>query len=157
VGIKCPLEYLQVYSTTLVSLLFITMIPIDCKITNFLILVCLLFLRDHHNYFLACAQSIISGKSVSQYASYSLIFSPLHSIMSREWHEKHLYNQFGHYRKYRMLDCQSTCLSYWYKSGYVALTRCITTLRFTSSFSNVWLIFLAKNNVRSTSASTELA
>jgi len=34
-GIKGPLEYLQVYATTLISLLFIYMIPIACKITNF--------------------------------------------------------------------------------------------------------------------------
>ena len=35
--IKCPIEYLQVYRwpTTLVFLLFIYMIPIDRKITNF--------------------------------------------------------------------------------------------------------------------------
>ena len=33
IGIKCPLEYLQVWATTLVSLLFIHMIPIACKIT----------------------------------------------------------------------------------------------------------------------------
>ena len=31
-GIKGPLEYLQVSATTLMSLLFIYMIPIDCKI-----------------------------------------------------------------------------------------------------------------------------
>jgi len=30
-----PLEYLQVLATTLVSLLFIYVIPIDCKITKF--------------------------------------------------------------------------------------------------------------------------
>ena len=34
-GLNCPLEYLQAYMTDLVSLLFIAMIPIDCKITNF--------------------------------------------------------------------------------------------------------------------------
>ena len=34
-GTKSPLEYLQVLATTLVSLLFIYMIPIDCKITIF--------------------------------------------------------------------------------------------------------------------------
>jgi len=34
-GIKCLLQYLQVSATTLVSFLFIYMIPIDCKITNF--------------------------------------------------------------------------------------------------------------------------
>ena len=35
IGIICPLEYMQVKATTLVSLLFIYMIPIACKITNF--------------------------------------------------------------------------------------------------------------------------
>ena len=34
-GIKGPLEYLQVYAITLVSLLLIYMIPISYKITNF--------------------------------------------------------------------------------------------------------------------------
>ena len=33
---KCSLEYLQVKKTTLVSLLFIAMIPIDCKLQIFL-------------------------------------------------------------------------------------------------------------------------
>ena len=36
IGINCPLENLQVSDTTLVSLLFIYMIPIDSKIINFL-------------------------------------------------------------------------------------------------------------------------
>ena len=34
-GIKGPLEYLQVWATTLVSLISIYMIPIACEITNF--------------------------------------------------------------------------------------------------------------------------
>jgi len=34
-GIKSLLEYLQVWATTLVSLFFIYVIPIDCKIINF--------------------------------------------------------------------------------------------------------------------------
>ena len=33
-GVKGPLEYLLVSATTLVSLLFIYMIPIDCKVTK---------------------------------------------------------------------------------------------------------------------------
>ena len=41
-------------------------------------------------------------------------------------------------------------------SGCVALLWCIITLRFTSSSLNVWLTFQAKNNVRSTPASTAL-
>ena len=50
IGINRPLEYLQVYATTIVSLLFIYVIPIACKITKiFLILVCLLFWK-HHNF-----------------------------------------------------------------------------------------------------------
>jgi len=45
---------------------------------------------------------------------------------------------------------------YWYKSGCVTLTRCTITLRFTSSSSNVWLPFLAKNNITSSPACTAL-
>jgi len=64
-----------------VSLLFITAIPIDCKITNFLLFVFFVcFLRDHLSYVLVRAQLIVSGKSVSQYTSYSLIFSPFTAL-----------------------------------------------------------------------------
>ena len=38
--------------------------------------------------------NLISGKPVSQYALYSLIFSPLRSIINREQHEKYPYNIF---------------------------------------------------------------
>jgi len=34
-GLNCPLEYLQVYMTALVFLIFIVMIPIDCKLQIF--------------------------------------------------------------------------------------------------------------------------
>ena len=43
---------------------------------------------------------LISGKPISQYALYSLIFSPLRSVINREQHEKHPYNQSSHKRKY---------------------------------------------------------
>ena len=56
---------------------FISMIPVDCKITNFSLYLFVYFLKDHCNFFLAHAQLLISGIPVSQYASYSLIFSPL--------------------------------------------------------------------------------
>ena len=49
-------------------LFLITMAPIECKIIVFLKLVCLLF---------SCSRI-----SVSQYASYSLIFNPLYSLKS---------------------------------------------------------------------------
>jgi len=74
------------------------MIPIDYKITNSLF-------GDYHNYFSVHAQLLISGKSISQYASYSLIFSPLHSIANEEQHKNHLYNQSSHYRKYENTEC----------------------------------------------------
>jgi len=49
------------------------------------------------------------------------------------------------------IDCKITNFPYtcWYKSGCVALTRCITMLHFASSSSNVLLTFQAKNNIRS--------
>ena len=77
------------------------MIPIDCKITNFSLYLFFCFLKDYHNYFFARTQLIISGKPVSQYTSYSLIFS---SVINGEQHEKYLYNQFSHYGKYGMFD-----------------------------------------------------
>jgi len=71
---------------------FLTFIPIDCKITNFSLYLFVCFLKDYHNCFFACAQLIISGKPVSQYASYSLIFSPLRSVINGEQHERCPYN-----------------------------------------------------------------
>ena len=41
----------------------------------FLILVC--FFKDYHNYLLVHAQLLFSGKPISQYALYSLIFTAL--------------------------------------------------------------------------------
>jgi len=66
-------------------LTFIIMIPIKCKITNSSLVICLKFyvhtvLKERSpQLFLARAQQIISGKFVSQYALYLLIFSPLRS------------------------------------------------------------------------------
>jgi len=113
--------------TTLVFLLFIYMIPIDCKITNFSLYLFVSFLKDFHNYFLACAYShLISGKPNSQYALYSLIFSPLRSVINREQHKKYPYHQSNHNRKYTSL---STRLIYQLLSGRVTWSW----LRFASS------------------------
>ena len=49
---------------------------------------------------------MISRKFASQHASYSLIFSQLHSVKNGEQHEKHFYVKHG------MFDCQSECHSY---------------------------------------------
>ena len=43
---------------------------------------------------------LISGKPISQYALYSLIFSPSRSIINRKQHEKYPYNQSSHNTKY---------------------------------------------------------
>jgi len=82
---------MQVLVNTLVSLIFIYMIPIEFKIANFSLNLFVCFLKD---YYLGAHQTIIiSKKSVSQYALYSLNFSPSHSIINREQHEKYLFIQ----------------------------------------------------------------
>ena len=45
-------------------------------------------------------QGLILGTPISQYASYSAMFCPLHSNISKEQHEKHLCNPSNHYGKY---------------------------------------------------------
>ena len=81
------------------------MIPIDCKITKFSLYLFVSFLKDYQNYFLARAYSyLISGKLDSQYALYSLIFSPLYSVINREQHKKYPYNQSSHNKIYGMFD-----------------------------------------------------
>ena len=42
-------------------------------------------------------QRLIIGKPISQYASYSAMFCPLLSNISKEQHEKHLCNPSCHY------------------------------------------------------------
>ena len=86
---------------TLVFLLFIYMIPIGCKITNFsLYLFVSFFLKITIINFWHAPSYLISGKPDSQYALYSLIFRLLHSVINREEHEKYPYNQSSHNRKY---------------------------------------------------------
>ena len=101
------------------------------------------FLRDHYNYFLMCTQLIISGKC--------FVFTHFQSITEHykqrtAW--KASLQSIQLLRKYRMLDHQSPRPSYWYKSGCIALTRCISMLCFASSYSNIWLTFQPKNNTR---------
>ena len=87
--------------TTLVFFIFIYMIPIDCEITNFSLYLFVSFLKDYQNYFLACAQlfNLWKTRQPVRYALYSLIFSPLCSIINREQHKKYPYNQSSHNRK----------------------------------------------------------
>jgi len=45
-------------------------------------------------------QRLIIGKPISQYASYSAMFCPLYSNISKGQHEKHHCNPSSHYEKY---------------------------------------------------------
>jgi len=45
-------------------------------------------------------QTLIIGKPISQYASYSAMFCPLHSNIGKELYEKHLCDPFSQYGKY---------------------------------------------------------
>ena len=74
--------------TAVVSLLFITMIPIDCKITDFSLYLFYLF---GNNYNIGELTSATSKES--SYASKLRIhvcLPPVHSVIDREEHEKHL-------------------------------------------------------------------
>ena len=42
-------------------------------------------------------QGLIIGTPISQYASYSAMFCPLHGNISKEQHEKHPCNPSSHY------------------------------------------------------------
>ena len=138
IGIKCPLEYLQVKVTTLVSWLW-SLLTLKLLIF-FFILFCLLFWE---------ITIIISWLSPNYLLVENLLASTLrihlisanYTVKNREQHEKHLYNQSSPYRKYGMLDHQSVCPSYWYKSRCATLTRYIATLCFASSSLNIWLTF----------------
>ena len=54
---------------------------------------------------------LIIGKPISQYASYSAMFCPLHSNIGKEQHEKHLTNPSIHYGEYGEYT-RETCAPY---------------------------------------------
>jgi len=56
-------------------------------------------------------QELIIGAPISQYTSYSAMFCPLHSNISKEQHEKHLCNPSSHYGEYEEYT-HETCASY---------------------------------------------
>jgi len=45
-------------------------------------------------------QGLVIGTPTNQHVSYSAMFCPLYSNISKEQHEKHLCNPFSHYGKY---------------------------------------------------------
>ena len=95
---------------------------------------------------MADAQLLNSGKLIGLYTSYSLIFNPLHSIINREQHGKHLYKQSSHYRKY----IRNVQLS---KHVPPLSIRCVAWYHYMLHFQLLRTAFQAKNNIRSTTAS----
>ena len=90
VGINCLLEYWQV---SLVSLLYIYMIPIACKITNFSLYSRINYWNTHKPVWLVLSHDL-----------------SVHSNISKEQHEKHLCNPSSHYGKYLW----NACPIFWY-------------------------------------------
>ena len=113
-GINCPQKYLQVSAITLVSLLFIYMIPIDCKITIFFLYffgylfknIMMMFgdsrIPLQKKQWLACASRIKYWNSHKASTLHTQLCSacPLHSNISKEQHEKRVCNLSSHYGKY---------------------------------------------------------
>jgi len=52
-------------------------------------------------------QRLIIGKPISQYTSYSAMFCPLCSNISKEQHEKYFCNPYSHYRKHGEYTCET--------------------------------------------------
>jgi len=62
--------------------------------------------ENTENMLMKCTpQGLIIGTPISQYASYSAMFCPLHSNKSKEQLEKHLCNPSSHYGKHREYIC----------------------------------------------------
>ena len=59
------------------------------------------------------SQGLTIGKPISQYASYSAMFCPLHSNISKEQHEKHLCYPSSHYEKYRRFTSETRAPYRW--------------------------------------------
>ena len=86
--------------TTLVFLLFIYMIPIDCKITKFSLYLFVSFLKDYHNYFLARAQLFNQWKTRQPVRFVFTHFQPITQCYKQRTTQKYPYNQSSHNRKY---------------------------------------------------------
>ena len=103
-------------------LLYCMMIPIDCKITIFFYKQCIPFQRknSYQKSFLMCAQLLITRKSTSQYASYSLAdYQPITQRYKK--------------RTAWRASLQSTLSAppaINQNSGCAALSKCMTTLYF---------------------------
>ena len=89
-------------------------------------------------------------KPISQYTLYSLIFSPLRSVVNGKQHEKYPYNQSSHNRKYT--ECSIVRAHASFKVGMLLGHGSVSLL-------DVWIYwtaFQAKNNVWSAPACSAL-
>jgi len=88
------------------------MIPIACKFSSFSLYMFVYFFENIIISFISLIlriatalkermagtpQGLTFGAPISQHASYSAMFCPLHSNISKEQHEKHLCNPSSHY------------------------------------------------------------
>jgi len=92
---------------------------------------------------------LVSGKPVSQYASYSLIFSPLRSIINREQYKKYLFINPA-ITENEECSIVKACLIYRFKVGVLLDHGFVSLL----AVRTCWTAFQAKNNTRSGSALT---
>jgi len=143
---------------TLVSLLFITMIPIDCKITNFLYACLFAFFWE--------ITIIISWHAPNKLLVENLLartfrihsFSAYYAVLQKEDNMKSISTTnpaITENTECMIVKARASVIDI--KNGYVC---CLNMVYHYASFCfqlfNVWLLFQAKNNVRSAPASTAL-
>ena len=69
-------------------------------------------------------QRLITGKCISQCASYSAMFCPLYSNISKEQYEKHLCNPSNLYGKYGEYTCETRPISRYVKAITPQFQQC---------------------------------
>ena len=102
------------------------MIPIDCKIAKFSSHLFLCLFKDYHNY-LARAQPLISGKPVRQY-THIHSFSAHYTAPQGENSMKSIY--IINPAIMENMECSIVKVHTSFNSGFVTLSRCITTPSF---------------------------
>ena len=132
---------------TLDSLLFITMIPIDCKITNFsLHLFVCFFLRDHHNWWapnkLLAENPLASTLHIQSFSAHYTVLWTENSMKTISSITPAIIENM----EYTIVKAHVPVIDM--KLG-VSTWHCVSLCFVSLPASNVWLPFQAKNNARS--------